>query len=159
MKVSPSTLIGILLIAGALVLQFSRSKPAIQKQPTSESAYPSNSGDSKSFQVYSRQELKALAPAAHFKTSSQAYLQAKGLVEASRHNPATDRHQALLQALAILYRVQREDHSWKTKLVSRRLEQTVIAILELQGNFSHSVSTHPSHSQVSRQRNPRQSNC
>ena len=122
MKISLSTLIGILLIGGAIALHFSRLKQAEAEQPTA----------SKPLQVYSRQELKSLAPATDFSTSSQAYLQAEELVHSHQKKPAGERHQALLQALALLYRIQREEPAWKTELISKRIEQTIIALLDVQ---------------------------
>ena len=141
MKISLSTLIGILLIAGALVFHFLGSKPA-SPHPANKSAKSANfpkSAQSKPFQVYSRHDLKALAPAARFTTLSQAYLQAEGLIRSHQKQPAPERHQALLQVLALLYRIQREDPAWETELISKRIEQTIIALLAAQRTFEKSA--------------------
>ena len=140
MKISRSTLIGILLIAGALAFHFSGSKP-VSPHPTTQSAKSANfpkSAQPKPFQVYSRHDLKTLAPAIHLTTPSQAYLQAEGLVRSHQKQPATERHQALLQVLALLYRIQREDPTWETELISKRIEQTIIALLAAQRTIEKS---------------------
>ena len=123
-------------MAGALTLHFTKSKTSREDQsPTpAKSARPLKIAEHRPYQVYSRHQLKSLAPAKHFKTPSQAYLQAKGLVESHQEKTAAERHEALLHVLALLYRIQAEDPAWETELISKRIEQTTIALLELQEN-------------------------
>ena len=140
MKTSRSTLIGILLIAGALALHFSKSKPTSTNQsPTpTKTARPILSTESNPSKSYNRKQLRSLSPASRFQSFSQAYLEAEELVLSHQKKSPPERQQALLQALALLHRIQTEDPAWKTELIAKRIEQTIIALLDLQRTIEKS---------------------
>ncbi|MGJ8725852.1 MAG: hypothetical protein ACSHYB_14940 [Roseibacillus sp.] len=60
---------------------------------------------------------------------------AEGLVLASKDKPPAERRRALIEALSILQNLSDLTPNWESELVEMRSEQTVIAILDLQGNF------------------------
>lgn len=125
MKISLSSLIGILLIGGALALHFSQTSSTTKEEPKPEQLA----------KIYQRADLASLPPARDFSTESVAFAKAEKLVRHSSKALPAPRQQALLQALAILYRIQEENPAWETELVSRHIEQTIIAILATQGNL------------------------
>lgn len=129
MKIPLSTIFGILLIGGAIILHFLKSEKTVSDPPANISP------PHQFAKVYTRNELMRLHSKASFESPEKDFQTAQELVLASKEKPPEERRKDLMVALTILHDIRILAPSWETELVRVRSEQTVIAILDLQGNL------------------------
>ena len=136
MKVSRSTLLGVLLIGGALALHFSKSQEPVSS-PTKEASAPS---DHITHPPATAPKVIAILKG---KAIPKAYQEAEDLVLQSRDLPPAERHENLRVALSLLLGLEQKQPNWNPSLLGRRIHQTRIALGNEQDEISQNLRQPP----------------
>ncbi len=72
-------------------------------------------------------------------SASEVFCRAQTLVYESHDLPPIERRESLLEAFGLLLSLRENNSAWEPDLVKKRIFQTEIAILDLQGNFADTL--------------------